>query len=82
MLHRIKPAVNAILQPVTRGLIRSRVHANTLTFAGLLSSAAAAWIFADGPVAWAGGLVLLAGLFDLLDGAVARESGRVSRYGA
>jgi CDP-diacylglycerol--glycerol-3-phosphate 3-phosphatidyltransferase len=82
MLDRIKPAAVSTLRPLTRALIRSRIHPNTLTFVGLAISAGAAWLYADGPLVWAGILVLLAGVFDLLDGAVARESGRVSRYGA
>lgn len=82
MLDRIKPATISILRPLTRALIRSRIHPNTLTFAGLAVSIAAGWVYAAGSLAWAGFVLLLAGLFDLLDGAVARESGRVSRYGA
>lgn len=82
MLDRIKPATISMLRPVTRTLIRSRIHPNTLTFVGLAVSIAAGCVYAAGSLAWAGLVLLLAGLFDLLDGAVARESGRVSRYGA
>jgi CDP-diacylglycerol--glycerol-3-phosphate 3-phosphatidyltransferase len=82
MLDRIKPATIAVLRPATRALIRSGIHPNTLTFAGLFVSVVAAWVYARGSLAWAGTVLLVAGLFDLLDGAVARESGRVSRYGA
>jgi CDP-diacylglycerol--glycerol-3-phosphate 3-phosphatidyltransferase len=82
VLHRIKPATISILRPVTRTLIRSRIHPNTLTFVGLGISIAAGWVYAVGGLVWAGFVLLLSGLFDLLDGAVARESGRVSRYGA
>lgn len=82
MLHKIKPATISLLRPVTRSLIESRIHPNTLTWVGLGVSIAAGWIYAKGSLGWAAAALLLAGLFDLLDGAVARESGRVSRYGA
>jgi CDP-diacylglycerol--glycerol-3-phosphate 3-phosphatidyltransferase len=82
MLDRIKPAAVTALRPFTRALIKSRIHPNTLTFAGFALSCGAAWAYADGALVRAGILLLLAGVFDLLDGAVARESGRVSRYGA
>lgn len=78
----LKPAVLAILRPVTGALIRSRIHPNTLSYAGLAVSIAAAWMYADGPLLGAALLLLLAGVFDLLDGAVAREGHRMSRFGA
>jgi CDP-diacylglycerol--glycerol-3-phosphate 3-phosphatidyltransferase len=82
MLHRVKPAAVTALRPLTRALIRSRIHPNTLTFVGFALSCGAAWAYSEGLLVRAGLIVLLAGVFDLLDGAVARESGRVSRYGA
>jgi CDP-diacylglycerol--glycerol-3-phosphate 3-phosphatidyltransferase len=78
----LKPAALSILRPLTGALIRGHVHPNTLTFLGLSISCAAAAAFATGSLVWAASLVLVSGLFDMLDGAVARESRRVSRYGA
>jgi CDP-diacylglycerol--glycerol-3-phosphate 3-phosphatidyltransferase len=77
-------------QAWVRGTARTLVTAlhlrgvtpNVLTLMGLVITAVAATLVALG---WllAGGLVLLfAGLFDILDGAVARVSGRVHPYGA
>ncbi len=55
---------------------------NFLTLAGLVITAGAALLVASGHLL-IGGLVLLFGaLFDILDGAVARISGPVHRYGA
>ncbi len=55
---------------------------NTLTVVGLGITAVGAFLVGVGLLA-AGGLVLIiAGLFDLLDGAVARVTGKVYRYGA
>jgi CDP-diacylglycerol--glycerol-3-phosphate 3-phosphatidyltransferase len=78
----LKEAVNRALHPLIAALIRRRIHPNTLTATGLAFSCAAAWAFAQGALAWAATLVLVAGLFDVLDGAVARESSRTSRFGA
>lgn len=55
---------------------------NTLTLVGLFITALSAVLIAAGQFV-AGGLVLLiAALFDILDGAVARVTGKVYRYGA
>ena len=82
MLKHLKAAVLAILRPITATLIRSGIHPNALTYVGFTVSVAAAWQYAGGSLAWAAVLVLVAGLFDLLDGAVAREGAQASRWGA
>lgn len=59
-----------------------RLTPNALTFAGLLICAGAAVLVGLGYLT-AGGIVLLvASLFDILDGALARVSGKTYRYGA
>ncbi len=60
----------------------SPITPNMLTIFGLLITAAGAALVAFGHF-FAGGLVLwFAGLFDILDGALARAAGKVYRYGA
>jgi len=49
---------------------------------GWALSVGAATLFALGYIKTAGAVMLFAGLFDALDGAVARESGRMSAFGA
>ncbi|HEY6379283.1 MAG TPA: CDP-alcohol phosphatidyltransferase family protein [Candidatus Dormibacteraeota bacterium] len=59
-----------------------RVSPNTLTVLGLLVNLTSAILVGAG-LLFAGGLVLLlASVFDILDGAVARVTGKVYRYGA
>jgi len=82
VLQHLKASVLAVLRPVTTALIRSGIHPNSLTFAGFVVSAGAAWFYATRSLPGAALLVLVAGVFDLLDGAVAREGARTSRYGA
>lgn len=79
MLNRIKIVVRDALSPFAKKVVG--VNPNTLTVLGLLISIVAAIFFAIGEVLAAGSLLLLSGLFDVLDGAVARENGRTTRFG-
>jgi len=55
---------------------------NVITWLALILNLWAGILFAAGRFAAAGGMMLLAGLCDLLDGPVARRQGRVSLFGA
>ena len=55
---------------------------NVITWMALLLNLWAGILFAAGRFAAAGGMMIAAGLCDLLDGAVARRQGRVSLFGA
>ncbi|MBV9101637.1 MAG: CDP-alcohol phosphatidyltransferase family protein [Candidatus Dormibacteraeota bacterium] len=55
---------------------------NALTVAGLLICAAAAALVAAGYLTAGGVVLLVASLFDILDGALARVTGKTYRYGA
>ena len=57
------------------------VSANFLTFLGLSLAFATAFLIYIGSLWWAGAFLLLSGLADLLDGAVARASRAASRFG-
>jgi CDP-diacylglycerol--glycerol-3-phosphate 3-phosphatidyltransferase len=52
-----------------------------LTFLGLLINIWAAWLFARGSFTWAGVVVIGAGLFDMVDGRLARATDQVTRFG-
>jgi CDP-diacylglycerol--glycerol-3-phosphate 3-phosphatidyltransferase len=64
-----------------RWLALSRIHPNVLTFLGLVINIWAACLFAAGSFRWAGVVVIAAGLFDMVDGRVARATSRVTRFG-
>jgi CDP-diacylglycerol--glycerol-3-phosphate 3-phosphatidyltransferase len=70
-----------IIDRIVGALALSRIHPNVLTFLGLLINTWAAFLFAAGNFRWAGVVVILAGLFDMVDGRVARETNRVTRFG-
>ncbi len=67
---------------LVRRLSQYRVNPNFLTFTGLGINIAATVCFAKGMFFWAGLVVLFAGVFDMLDGAVARVTNRETRFGA
>jgi len=71
----------AAIDRIVRWLALSRIHPNVLTFFGLVINIVAAYLFAAGSFRWAGIVVIGAGLFDMVDGRVARETNRVTRFG-
>ena len=73
---------DGISRRLGRAVARVGISPNALTLAGLIGIGGAAALVAYGHF-WQAGLVMLgAGLFDLLDGAVARATGRASTWGA
>ncbi len=70
------------LDPVVRALLAIGLKADHLTALGFLLSIAAALQFATGHFRVAASVTLAAGFCDILDGQVARRSGRPTRFGA
>ncbi len=62
-------------------LIRLGISADLLTVAGLLFSLLAGWLIVQGQFFIAAATLLFSGLLDMLDGAVARLSGKQSKFG-
>jgi CDP-diacylglycerol---glycerol-3-phosphate 3-phosphatidyltransferase len=78
-----------LLDKIVHGLALSRISPNVLTFIGLIINIVAAFFFGHADVTNAGrmffyaGLVIIgAGLFDMVDGRVARRTGQVTVFGA
>ncbi len=80
LLPRRAPA--AVLDPIVRGLAAARVTPTMLTTAGFMGNVLAAWLAAQGDLRLAGVAVLFFSALDMLDGALARATGRASRFGA
>ena len=68
--------------PAARMFCAAGVSPTMLTAAGLAVAGAAAYLVTEKMLLAAGIVLLASGLFDMLDGAVARLSGRESRFGA
>src|SRR5216683_7022722 len=77
----IGAACNKIILLIVRGLALSRIHPNVLTFLGLAINIVAAGMLAVGQFRIAGYIMLGGGLFDMVDGRVARETNQVTRFG-
>ena len=71
-----------VIDAMVRGLARSRINPNMLTFMGLLMNIGCGVLFGYGMFFKAGLLMILANIFDMFDGQVARLRGRVTRFGA
>lgn len=78
----LKDALRQLLHPLVRLLSALQVRPDTLTVLGWTLSVGSAVLFGLGYTRIAGVVMLLGGLFDALDGAVARESNRMSDFGA
>lgn len=81
-LESLRGGVYRIIDPVTDWLVRTRIHPNLLTTIGFVATIASAAAFHGRNVRLAGFLILLGGLFDILDGRVARLSDLGSKFGA
>jgi CDP-diacylglycerol---glycerol-3-phosphate 3-phosphatidyltransferase len=79
---RLRRAFQAPISGVARVFIHLGISANVITFVGFLINIIPAVLIAQGNYL-AGGLVFMfSAPLDALDGAVARESGQITRFGA
>ncbi len=90
--NRLQQGIYSVINPMVRMLIRMGLTPNMVTIIGLVLNIGVAVIFIVGGeegnrgdlsyVGWAGALILFAGLFDMLDGQVARLGNMSSTFGA
>jgi len=71
-----------MVEPIIGYLSRKRVHPNLLSTAGFVITCASGFYFHQHHVRTAGALILIGGIFDMFDGAVARRTGLASAFGA
>jgi CDP-diacylglycerol--glycerol-3-phosphate 3-phosphatidyltransferase len=77
-----KTTARYLTQPMIRLLARTPVSPTILTWIGFLLAVGAAALIVTGHLFTAGLVVLIAGLFDILDGALARYKDSTSSFGA
>src|SRR4051794_35303574 len=70
-----------VIRLIVRALALSRINPNVFTFIGLLVNIGAAYLLAVGRFRAAGFVIIFAGLFDMVDGRVARATNQVTRFG-
>lgn len=69
------------LRLIIRAFVALGVHPNILTFTGVLINIVAGYCLATGRFLTAGAVMVVANIFDFIDGKVAVELGAVSRFG-
>jgi CDP-diacylglycerol--glycerol-3-phosphate 3-phosphatidyltransferase len=70
-----------IISAMVQGLARRRINPNLLTVTGVLINVLCGLMFGFGHFFWAGVILIVANLFDMLDGQVARRTNQVTRFG-
>jgi CDP-diacylglycerol--glycerol-3-phosphate 3-phosphatidyltransferase len=70
-----------LTQPIIHLLVKTPITPNALTVCSLLITVVAAVLLIQGYFLIAGFVILFAGLFDILDGALARSTNRVTKFG-
>lgn len=81
MLNKLRKKFVPWLETLAKPFARSGLSPNQLTVVGFLIGVLAAVLFGLGESRWAGLAILICGFFDVIDGTVARLSGRVTRFG-
>src|SRR5215211_7184666 len=74
-------AAQRIIDAMVRWLAMGHINPNILTVIGVSINVGCGLLFGLGYFFWAGIILIVANLFDMLDGQVARLSGRVTRFG-
>lgn len=89
---KLQKGIYVVIDPFVKLLIKLGLTPNAVTLIGFVLNIGVAFIFIEGGekghrgdlsyVGWAGALILFAGLFDMLDGQVARLGNMSSSFGA
>ena len=88
----LQQVIYKIINPLIHGMIKIGITPNFITTTGFILNVVAAGMFVYAGIyggqddlaiiGWAGGVILFAGLFDMMDGRVARLGNMSSKFGA
>ncbi|HNR25250.1 MAG TPA: archaetidylinositol phosphate synthase [Methanobacteriaceae archaeon] len=78
MLNKLRPRMKRYIDPAAKKIA---INPNIITIIGLLVSLVAAYQLSQGDLLGGALLILLSGFFDVVDGAVARNHGRRTKFG-
>ena len=79
---RIGVGGKRVVDSIVKGLASLRIHPNILTLIGMVINIFAMVLFAKGIFTWAALVIMFAGIFDIVDGEVARRTKRETKFGA
>ncbi|MBA9005098.1 phosphatidylinositol phosphate synthase [Thermomonospora cellulosilytica] len=83
MLNKLRPALGRVLTPIGQAVARTGVSPNMITVIGTVGVVASALgLYPLGEFFWGTVVITAFVLFDMLDGAVARVTGKISKWGA
>jgi CDP-diacylglycerol---glycerol-3-phosphate 3-phosphatidyltransferase len=78
----LKNGALRVIEPAISLLARNRVSPNAITTVGTLVTVAAGVVYATGHIMTAGWIMAVTSFFDVIDGEVARRTGRCTVFGA
>ena len=78
----LKKGALRVIEPAISFLARNNVSPNTITTVGTLLTVAAGVVYATGHIMTAGWIMAVTAFFDVVDGEVARRTGRSTVFGA
>jgi len=81
-LTRVRKSAYHLTEPIVPLLVKTHITPTALTWVGFSIAIGGAILIASGHPFIAGFVVLTAGFFDMLDGALARHTKQVSHFGA
>ena len=79
MLERLRPLLKKILEPLAK---RTNINPNIITIISPLIAIVSAVFFGTGNLLMGGLFILFSGVFDVLDGSIARYHNKTSKFGA
>src|ERR1051326_4816369 len=79
---RIGAGGQRVVDSIVKALASLRVDPNILTLIGMVSNIFAMILFAKGVFTWAALVIMFAGIFDIVDGEVARRTKLETKFGA
>ena len=80
--NSIKKGYLVLIEPAAQYCVRRGINPNVITTIGTVCTIAAAVSYAFGHISIGGWILGLTALFDVLDGIVARRTGRETKFGA
>src|SRR5450756_3250370 len=78
----LKKGARRVIEPAISFLARNNVSPNAITTVGTLLTVAAGVVYATGHIMTAGWIMAVTAFFDVVDGEVARRTGRSTVFGA
>lgn len=78
----VKDGFVRLVGPLARAFIRAGIRPNVITTIGTLVVIGSGVAFGLGEIRWGGALLLASGIFDILDGQVARQGAMMTTFGA